>query len=462
MSTRRAREPFGPLWLGARLAQLLPAFPRVALCVGLSGGVDSTALLAALADLGASRQHRWKLRAIHVDHQLHPDSARWSAHCRALARALRVPLRVLSTQVPRAKGDSLEAAARERRYALLAANLHQDEVLLTAHHEDDQLETVLLQLFRGSGLAGIAAMPELTRFAAGWLARPLLSRTRQELEAWVRARGLAWVEDDTNANERLDRNYLRRTVLPLVRGRWPGVAHAVARSARHAAEGQRLLDTLARRDVERCADGASLSVSVLRTLCPDRRRNAVRYWIAHSAFPLPDTRRLEEICGPLLEARADANPHVVWGGARLQRHGGLLSIQDAPTTVSPAEPTEAAEEAGAIVWPWDSRGTCELPGAAGRLELRPDPRGPLDLDSLPPTVTVRERRGGERLRPMRGGPRRTLKNLLRESHIPVTERARLPLVFCGARLLAAADMWFDESIQARPGAPHRGRIRWRR
>jgi tRNA(Ile)-lysidine synthase len=215
---------------------------------------------------------------------------------------------VLSTKVDRPRGTSLEAAARETRYRLLAKALKQGEFLLTAHHQDDQLETVLLQLFRGSGLAGLAAMPAITPFAGGWLARPLLSRTRAELEAWARAQGLTWVEDDTNADERLDRNYLRRQVLPLVRERWPGSPAAVSRSARHAAEAQRLLDAVARADIDRASYGESLSAKVLRALPLDRRRNALRFWIANTGRLQPETRRLDEIAGPLIEARPDANP----------------------------------------------------------------------------------------------------------------------------------------------------------
>lgn len=448
----RVRGPFSRAWLAARLAELLPDYPAVSLCVAVSGGMDSTVLLAALA--GSHRGARPKLRAVHVDHGLHANSPIWSAQCRALADSLGVPLEVLTANISRARGDSLEAVARESRYALLAANLSQGEFLLTAHHEDDQLETVLLQLFRGGGPAGIAAMPPLTRFARGWLARPLLTRTRSDLHAWAKANKLSWSEDDTNEDETLSRNYLRRRILPLIRERWPGVATAVARSARHAAEAQRLLDILARRDVERAADGDRLAVSALRALPPDRRRNALRFWITQSGHRPPDASRLAEICGPLLEAREDANPRVVWNGALAQRDGGWLAIgpEGAPGT-------EAAQP---VLWHWRSQRDCRLSDGRGKLELRHDPRGPLDLDALPEPLMVRTRSGGERLRPRRGGPRRALKNLLQEAHVSITERKRLPLLWSGDRLVAAADLWCDESVQAGPDTQHRGRLRWRR
>lgn len=482
----RATQPFGPQWLTSHLADLLPGFPHVRLVVAFSGGVDSTALLAALA---ASRQKGLQVRAVHVNHGLHPNASKWSEHCRAVARELGVQLEVLAAKVARSAGVSLEAVARDARYGLLAEALETGEFLLTAHHEDDQLETVLLQLFRGAGMAGLAAMPDIAPFAGGWLARPLLSRSRAELEEWVRAAGLSWVDDDTNADETLDRNYLRRRVLPLVRERWQGVGSAVSRSARHAAEGQRLLDMIARSDVERASSGPGLFVPTLRALQPDRRRNALRFWIARSGARLPDTSRLEELAGPVIDARPDASPRVVWGDVEVQRHADVLSINSTAdrgarrgsdvhpkadtrpggdvrqaraagrgTNVRQGGAARGATDAPALDWPWRSVPVLELTDAGGTLELKPDAHGPIDLDTLPAAVTVRYRQGGERLRPRRGGPRRALKSLLQESRLPIGERARLPLVFSGATLLTAGSLWVDESIQVTPGTLHRGRL----
>jgi tRNA(Ile)-lysidine synthase len=438
---------------------------------------------------------------------------------------LHVPLKVLTTKVERSRGISLEAAARDARYALLAAALHPGEILLTAHHSDDQLETVFLQLLRGSGLPGISAMPAVAPFAHGFLARPLLSRSRAELETWAREQRLTWVEDDSNADESLDRNYLRLRILPLILDRWPGAATAVARSARHAAEAQSLLDTLALADVNRSRYGESLSAKSLRALSPDRRRNALRFWITRAGFLAPDTRRLEELAGPLLDARPDANPFVTWGEGEgsvcAQRHGDLLSLRPqpsrslsphpsqtsrrgssraAPTARTAPPPTRTTPSAASsaplpartppptaplpthptrpsdLLWSWHDSLSYDLPRDLGKLELEPDPRGPLDLDSLPPTLTIRWRVGGERLSPRRGGPRRALKNLLQESRVPVPERADLPLLFSTIsaaatsaaatpseeKLLAVADLLLDETVQVTPTSRRRARLRWKK
>lgn len=319
----KGAQAFSSGWLIRRLHDLLPDFPSRTLCVALSGGVDSTALLAALAERKSLRP---RLRAIHVNHRLHSNAKLWVAQCRELTHRLEVPLLVLNAKVSRARGTSLEAEARKARYDSLACELSEGEVLLTAHHEDDQLETVLLQLLRGAGVAGLAAMPEVGRCGAGRLVRPLLPISRASLETYARGRELEWVEDDTNANERFDRNHLRLSVLPLIKARWPGAARAVSRSARHAGEAQRLLNALALGDVERAAVGESLSVKSLRTLSLDRRRNALRFWIAAQGAQLPNTARLEELAGPVLDARIDARPQVTWAGTTVERRHDLLTL----------------------------------------------------------------------------------------------------------------------------------------
>ena len=451
------RQSFGPEWLAAQLAALIPNYPGVSLCVALSGGADSTALLAALASLDDVSS----LRAIHVNHGLHENAGRWAEHCRRLADRFHVPIKVFTVKVDRSRGTSLEAEAREVRYAALAAALEDGEILLTGHHEDDQLETVLLQLFRGAGLAGLAAMPSVSRFASGWHVRPLLQTSRAEIESWLGKQSLTWIEDDTNADEHLDRNYLRRKVLPAIRQRWPSAARTVSRSARHVAEGQQLLDLIARDDVERAAYGSSLSAKTLRTLTLERRRNAVRYWIAKSNHPLPDTTRLEEIVSALLTARSDANPQVAWQRTVLQREADLLTLRFVSTNDSTSAP-DAADALQSLVWSVRSQSTIELPGDRGKLELRPAPRGPIDVDALPGELAIRWRSGGERLRPRRGGPSKSLKSLLQSSRVPLAERARVPLLFDADRLVAVGDFWSDAAIQAGGNAKHRARIVWHR
>lgn len=449
-----AQAAFGPQWLGSRLAALLEGFPRVPLCVAYSGGPDSLAVLAALAALRDAKHPSLPLRAIHVDHGLNEGSGAWAAHCRAVCRTLRVPLAVRRARLAPVRGESTEALAREARYRLLADALHEGEILLTAQHLDDQAETVLLQLLRGAGIAGLAAMSPARPLGRGRLLRPLLDRPRDELAAWLLARGLPVLDDPMNRDPRWARARLRHEIMPALADRWPGAARALARSARHAAEAQSLLAELAAQDLALARDGASLLVTVLRRWSPARRRNALRQWIAEAGATLPESSRLEEIAGPLLASRADARPTVQWPSASVRREAGRLWIAKA------AAPSGGPVRAS-MPWHWRARGKGLIAGEFGTLRIVSDPEGPIDLERLPERLELRARSGGEALRPRRGGPRRTAKFLLQEARIPPASRARFPFIHAAHRLVAIGDRWIDASVQADASTRRRGRILWR-
>ena len=282
-------------------------------CVALSGGLDSTVLLHLLANL-ARREALPPLSAIHIHHGLQTAADAWPAHCRELCAALSVPLQVEHVQV--APGASLEQAAREARYAAFAARLGVDEVLLTAQHRDDQAETLLFRLLRGAGVQGLSAMPASRPLGTGQLVRPLLNCSRDELLAYAREHGLAWVEDPSNTDERFSRNYLRRQVMPALLRRWPQASANIARSAAHLSEAGQLLDELARQDVAAAEVPGefawlglpSLALPALRGLSEPRQRNALRYWLR----PLTAMPGSEHWVGwqALRDAAVDAAP--IW------------------------------------------------------------------------------------------------------------------------------------------------------
>jgi tRNA(Ile)-lysidine synthase len=291
-------------------------------------------------------------------------------------------------------------------------------------------------------------MPERTAFAAGTLLRPLLPVTRAALEGYVRAAGLGWVEDDSNAELRFDRNFLRQRITPLLRERWPSAAATVSRSAGLLAEAQSLLDESAEAQWRQAADGDTLRVSALRALRPSARANLVRWWLRQRGLPVPEQSRLRELCGPLLAARGDAQPQMRWDGVELHRHDGRLHAF-APLLPLPVGPMR-----------WDWRRTPQLRVAgAGILELQRDPHGGLDLSRLPRTLEVRFRSGGERLRGSAEG--RALKEWLRAQRLPPWERARLPLIHADGRLIAVADRWLAPQDDPPRTGRLRGRFRWR-
>ena len=449
---------FDAAWLGTRLKSMLGTLRGRQLCVAYSGGLDSSVLLSALAAL-RSRQ-RFALRALHIDHRLQPLSGQWARAARLQARQWGVPCRVIEVSVEQRRGQSLEAAARMARYQALAAQLLPAELLLTAHHQEDQLETVLLALLRGSGVSGLAAMRGCASWGGVRLLRPLLPISRKQLEHYARARRLEWSEDPSNADPRFDRNYLRHAVLPAIRQRWPAAAATASRSAGHLAEARTLLEQLAASCLQQARDGAALSVSALRRLALPQRRNALRLWIAESGLAQPDHRRLREICGPMLAARQDALPRVSWRGGELRRHAdrlvatGTLGAASAPSapSVASARPIEC--------WDWRARPWLPLAGG-GALGLVRDRHGDVRLAALPRVLRVCQRHGGERLQAAHG--RLALKDLLHQHAVAPWERAAVPLIVHAERIIAVADLWLDGAYRSQgEGAAGRGRFRWRR
>jgi len=442
-------ERFTSRWLGSRLRALDAPLRGRRYCLAFSGGLDSSVLLTALAALRS--REGFSLRALHVDHGLHADSARWAAAAQKQARGLRVACEVVRLRIVHRRGESLEALARQQRYAALTSRLASQERLLTAHHQDDQLETMLLALMRGSGVRGLSGMEACSAIAHTRLLRPLLPVSRAQLEQFARVRRLNWSEDASNVDERFDRNYLRRQLLPRLRERWPAAAATASRSAAHLAEAQGLLERLGRRAAAQAADGAALRISSLRRLSMPERRNVLRCWIAGCGLPAPDHRRLREIAGPMLEARQDALPRVRWGGGELRRHGDRLLAMAAQSADSPVS-----------IAAWDWRGRPWLPlGPGAALGLIADRHGDVNLSALPCPLRVEFRRGGERLHAAHG--RVVLKDLLQSQGIAPWLRGSVPLLRAGGRIVAVADLWLDAAYRpASDAATARGRFRWRR
>lgn len=409
--------------------QGLPQAPRY--LVAFSGGLDSHCLLHALAALRGGLSV--DLEAVHVHHGLQAQAEAWTEHCRAVAEGLNVPLTVLRVDAGAARGESPEAAARAARYAALRPLLGAGEVLLTAHHQDDQAETLLLQLLRGAGPAGLAAMPPLAPLGVGWLARPLLAVTRAALHAYARRHALRWVDDPMNQDPAFDRNYLRQQVLPRLRLRWPAASATLARAARHQAEALRLLEALGAIDLgaARGEREGTLRIEALRGLDGARQRNLLRLWLRERGLPVPGERRLSAALAGLLVEREDARPSARWPGAELRRYRGLLY------GATPQPPFDASQ-----VIAWDGRSVLEVAGACSAVDPTQLREGlGLEVAALEPPLTVRFRRGAERCRPQGRAHSQSLKKLLQEAGVPPWERERVPLLYAGERLVAVVGYW---------------------
>lgn len=433
---------FDPGRLATALEQCHGALaqPPAGLCVALSGGLDSTVLLASLAQLRDGNAMA-SVRAIHVNHGLHADADDWARACGQLAAGLDVDCEQLSVAARHGPGESPEAAARTARYRALASSLREGEALLTAHHADDQLEGILLQWLRGGGLRAVAGMARVAPFAAGWHSRPLLDFTRDELHAWARQAGLAWLEDPSNRDVRFDRNYLRREVLPALRRRWPAAARTAGRVARHAAEALEIESSLAGADLAAVARGSSLSLDAFESLPLVRRNLVLRAWLRSHGLPVPSDRTLAALRHDMLESADDRVPAVDWPGARVYRYRRHLHA----TTRDEATVTVAAGE-------W-AVGTIFDLGVLGHLELVPACGMGLRRAGLPATLRVGPRLGGEVFRATGGIHRRPLRKWLQERGILPWRRSQVPLVSIDGELAAIGDFAYGGPHAAGPGEP---------
>lgn len=412
------------------------------LTVAFSGGLDSCVLLHALSRL--REPLALTLRAMHVDHGLHPHSADWARQAQQTCECLNIPCTVERVQVTQIRGHGLEDAARRARYAALARHVGPGGVLLTAHQADDQAETVLLQLLRGTGVHGLAAMPAIMPFHAGRLARPLLDFTRAQLAAWTRQENLQWIDDTSNQDLRFSRNYLRQQVFPLLEAHWPEASRRIARSAGMAAEAAELLDELAETDWNGCraAEEGRLSVGALRGLSPPRRRNLVRYWLRRQGFLMPTAMHLDQVLAQVMRDPPSKRAVIRWPGAEVCRYRDELMAR------KPHVEPDCRWRTG-----WNPPDVLEIPGVGSlRVEaVRGEGLSQERIERAPLVVGLRQ--GGEICRLSGRVHHHKLKKLLQEAGIPPWERQRLPLVYVDGELAAIGDRWVCEPFAARSGEP---------
>lgn len=402
---------------------VLPPISRI--WIAYSGGLDSHVLLHAFAQL--RQQHTaMQLHAIHVHHGLSPHAAAWEAHCQAVCSQLAIPLEIqrIDPQVYGRKAN-LEEVARDCRYQIFADLLSAEACLLTAHHQDDQAETVLLRLLRGAGPTGVSAMSWKRSLGAGVVARPFLDVLRRDLEAYAQHAQLCWVEDESNAVKKMDRNYLRHAVLPVLKTRWPAAVSSLSRVAQHAQEARQLLAEMAAADCAQVQGGVpgTLSISLLQKYSLPRQKNILRFWLQDLRFALPSAKKLQTLLH-CLEAKGDAMPFLSWKGVEVRR------FRDDLYAISPLLPHDPR---AVIAWDMQAPLLLEHIGWIRASSEKPEEEkaAKSSLMYIEPTarVSIRFRQGGEIVHPAGRVGSHPLKKLYQEWAAPPWMRDRIPLLY---------------------------------
>ncbi len=407
--------------------------------IGFSGGVDSQVLLN-LANESAKEYHK-KIIAVHIHHGLNPKADEWAAHCKKVCAELQLPCHIIKIKVNTENGASLEAAAREARYQALAEFMQPGDILLTGHHQDDQAETLLLQLMRGAGVKGLAAMGLDSRLRENdVIVRPLLHTSRNDILAYAKQHNLQWIHDDSNDNTRFDRNFLRQEILPKLTNRWPQAVNNMTRSAEHCAEADDLLMQLGRQDYQPATKINKLNLSEFLTqdiitrlaikplvsLSNTRLKNALRTWLHDFDILMPSEIKLQHIIQDMLLSADDANPVVSWSDIELRRFNHELylckSLPSFDTTKT---------------YQWDLKSDLVLSigtlTPAGLEQAKITKNFTLQPGKI---YTIRFRQGGEQFHPADRTHSQSLKKLFQEWQIPTWLRDRTPLLYDENSLVA--------------------------
>lgn len=415
--------------------------------VAYSGGMDSHVLLHLLA--GVHRRladPKPELMALHINHGLQAEAGAWQQHCELEAAKLNIPLSCVkvdlsedSEPTENMRRGNFEEHARNARYRAFEGVLGEGDLLLLAHHLDDQLETLMQRLLRGSGISGLAAMPRERGLAQATLLRPLLGFARKNLKSYAQDHKLCWVEDNSNRDERFDRNYLRHSVLPLIENRWPAYRATLSRAVSHIAEADSLLKEVASADLSQLQahayrwGGYCISCRGLNDLSVDRQRNVLRYWMSSCSLPMPSTEHLGDILS-FARLPADSNPLLQFGGVEVRRYRDALVFTPCLVNLDVSQRYALAEGA-----------TLKVTGL-GSVSLLASNQGERIKHSS--DLSVRFRHGGERCQPAARAHSQTLKKLLQEYQVPPWVRNRIPLLYSADTLIAVADLWICEGYTA--------------
>ena len=417
------------------LKQQIQAHSIKKICVSLSGGVDSIVLLYALnqcLDKGCL------IRAIHINHNLAKDSQVWADFCKRTCDRIQIQIDIHSIKVKNTEGFGIEAAARKARYQKLQRSIQEGEWLMTAHHQEDQLETILLRMARGTGIEGLQGIQKQFNFGKGKILRPLLDVSKSEVLGYARKNNLDWVEDASNQETYFDRNFLRMNVIPKLKERWPAFSSSVSRLSNISNQTSTLLKELAQQDLGSNYPIKNLDIDILKNKSNGRVINIIRFLILKNEMTVPSMKVLNSGVNILLNPKS-VNPTMVWNNYCIKRYVDKLYF----LKLSELQPNQSNK---LMHWSIDEPLILDEDGSS-LAAIMAIGRG-LSLKKCNKNLDVQFRKGGESIRPVGHKITKKLKKLFQEDRILPWTRDKIPLLYKKNELIGVGDLWFNQNYIA--------------
>ena len=403
--------------------------------IALSGGVDSMVLLDLLSKAKRSSD---VIKAIHINHNLHESSKEWVNFVKDACKKYKLPL-IIESINPKQEGFGLEAEAREQRYKKFKEIILDNECLLTAHHLDDQIETTLFRIFRGTGLDGLRSIRKKAKFGKGLLCRPLINIPREAIEHYAKLNDIKWIEDPSNKNIDFDRNYLRNNIVPSIKKRWPNAQKTITRLSSLAENNQKLLHELAKEDIGEIEKFNVLDIGILSNKSSLRINNIFRFMILKNKMGIPSLKVLENAIETLKNAKSDS-PIITWDGFSIRRYKNTLYFFN---------PDLKQDEIRPLKMKWFIDETINLGGNRGSIQARFIKGQGIALNKCPKSLEIKYRKGGEQIKPSGHKITKSLKNLFQENNVLPWVRDQIPLFYLDEELISVGDLWFNQDYKAK-------------
>ena len=413
--------------------QIKPLLPNK-FCIAFSGGMDSTVLLHVMKNIIDEKS---QIRAIHINHNIVDNSKVWTRTCKSICKNFGIDIEIISLEVTH-NGYGLEAAARDERYKKLKEKLYENEYLLTAHHEEDQMETVFLRMARGTGLDGLQGINEKYSFGEGIIFRPMLEVSKTSVMDYAKEHQLKWVEDSSNQDTHFDRNFLRKKIIPQFRERWPSIASSVSRLSQLSAQNIKILNQIAEEDIGPIANMNELPLAKLLDKSFERANNMLRYIILANGMSIPSMKTLQDGLKEMLDPETDKSV-IAWKDYCIRKYKNHLYF----LSNSDLEPNKVD-----VRIPWEIGKTVNLGENIGSIEATFIHGDGLSIEKCENKLTISYRQGGELIKPIGHRINKSLKNLFQENQILPWMRDKIPLIYYQDELVSVADLWFNQNYVA--------------